>query len=328
MRTNDKKNTSAKKKLIPAVAMLTTSAIMLSTATYAWFTMSREVDVTGIKLTATTPQTIEVSLGKAPTSSDATEAEEPGTTATLWSHAAASSTVYSSFGKLIPASSVNGFNMFYTTHATENGKKVDTTIDGAFSVASTAAKVTFKTGGASAPTSTETVSATTTKDDEGYYLDIPVWFRTTSTTDVNLGLEVDIKNSSDDDTESVLYKAARVAILPETKSAQKVFSETGAKYYTDGKAVEKAADTLAESYGTVSTATEVAVSDGKVTNSGEATQVATVTKSSGTGYGDAVKYYIRVWLEGEDEACWNANVGQDFVINLKFYDLSNTANGK
>ena len=65
MKTNEKKNTSAKKKLIPAVAMLTTSAVMLSTATYAWFTMSREVEVTGIKLTATTPQTIEVSLGKA-----------------------------------------------------------------------------------------------------------------------------------------------------------------------------------------------------------------------------------------------------------------------
>ena len=63
MKTNEKKNTSAKKKLIPAVAMLTTSAVMLSTATYAWFTMSREVEVTGIKLTATTPQTIEVSLG-------------------------------------------------------------------------------------------------------------------------------------------------------------------------------------------------------------------------------------------------------------------------
>lgn len=41
MKTNEKKNTSAKKKLIPAVAMLTTSAVMLSTATYAWFTLSK-----------------------------------------------------------------------------------------------------------------------------------------------------------------------------------------------------------------------------------------------------------------------------------------------
>ena len=48
---NTKKN-SAKRKLIPAIAMLTTSAIMLSTATYAWFTMNKTVEVTGMKLQA------------------------------------------------------------------------------------------------------------------------------------------------------------------------------------------------------------------------------------------------------------------------------------
>lgn len=323
MRTNDKKNTSAKKKLIPAVAMLTTSAVMLSTATYAWFTMSREVEVTGIKLTATTPQTIEISLGQATTGNTLTQGIEATVPDNddMWTHTAATGSVYEDFGKLIPVSSVNGYDMFYTTKATENGKKVSN-VPNPFSAATTAAGWEFKVNGKSAETG-DVVNAAE-RDGSGYYLDIPVWFRTTNTADVNLGLEVDIKNSSDDDTESVLYRAARVAILPATKSAQKVFSETGAKYYTDGKAVKKAADTLAESYGPVSTATEVAVSDGKVTNSGEATQVATVKKSSGTGYGDAVKYYIRVWLEGEDVACWNANAGQDFVINLKFYDLSNT----
>ena len=117
MKTNEKKNTSAKKKLIPAVAMLTTSAVMLSTATYAWFTMSREVEVTGIKLTATTPQTIEISLGKATTGNTLTagqEATAPGTDETLWSHTAATGSVYKDFGKLIPASSVNGSDMFYS----------------------------------------------------------------------------------------------------------------------------------------------------------------------------------------------------------------------
>ena len=54
-KTNENKNKhSARKKLIPAVAMLTTSAIMLSTATYAWFTMNKEVEVTGINLTGIT----------------------------------------------------------------------------------------------------------------------------------------------------------------------------------------------------------------------------------------------------------------------------------
>lgn len=322
MKTNEKKNTSAKKKLIPAVAMLTTSAVMLSTATYAWFTMSREVEVTGIKLTATTPQTIEISLGQATTSNTLThgvEATAPNSD-DMWTHTAATGSVYQDFGKLIPVSSVDGFNMFYTEKATENGKKVSD-VPNPFTKAETAVGWEFKEDGKSAETGAVVNAAE--NDGSGYYLDIPVWFRTTSTDAVTLGLEVEIKNSSDDDTKSVLYKAARVAILPETKSAQKVFSETGAKYYKDGKAVATAGATLAASYGDVSAATEATVTGGKVTNPDATTQVATVTASTGTGYGGAVKYYIRVWLEGEDEACWNANAGQDFVINLKFHDLSN-----
>ena len=64
MKTNEKKNTSAKKKLIPAVAMLTTSAVMLSTATYAWFTMNKDAEVTGLEMTATAGGSIEISLGQ------------------------------------------------------------------------------------------------------------------------------------------------------------------------------------------------------------------------------------------------------------------------
>ncbi len=164
MKTNEKKNTSAKKKLIPAVAMLTTS-VMLSTATYAWFTMSREVEVTGMKLTATTPQTIEISLGKATTGNTLTagqEATAPGADETLWSHTAATGSVYKDFGKLIPASSVNGFDMFYTVKATENGKKVSD-VDNPFNKATTAAGWEFQDDGKSS----EKGDAVTAVDKEG-----------------------------------------------------------------------------------------------------------------------------------------------------------------
>lgn len=48
MKTNNK----ARKKLIPAAAMLAVSAAMLTTATYAWFTMNKEVSVTGMEVKA------------------------------------------------------------------------------------------------------------------------------------------------------------------------------------------------------------------------------------------------------------------------------------
>lgn len=44
---------SARRKLIPAVGMLVVSAMMLSSSTYAWFTMSDTVKVEGMKLKAT-----------------------------------------------------------------------------------------------------------------------------------------------------------------------------------------------------------------------------------------------------------------------------------
>jgi hypothetical protein len=47
---NTNKKKSAKKKLLPAVGMLAMSATMLATSTYAWFTMNKEVTVTGMTM--------------------------------------------------------------------------------------------------------------------------------------------------------------------------------------------------------------------------------------------------------------------------------------
>lgn len=49
MKKTNKKN-SKMRKLLPAFAMLTVSAISLSSATYAWFTMNKTVTVTGMTL--------------------------------------------------------------------------------------------------------------------------------------------------------------------------------------------------------------------------------------------------------------------------------------
>lgn len=50
---NNKKKSSTAKKLMPAFAMLTVSAMTLASSTYAWFTMSESVSVTGMQLQAT-----------------------------------------------------------------------------------------------------------------------------------------------------------------------------------------------------------------------------------------------------------------------------------
>lgn len=45
------------KKLIPALAMLLVSAILLGTSTYAWFSMNTEVSATGMQITAKSDST-------------------------------------------------------------------------------------------------------------------------------------------------------------------------------------------------------------------------------------------------------------------------------
>ena len=54
MKKNNNKNSSARRKLAAAIAMLMISTLLLSSATYAWFTMSKDVTVTGMQVKATT----------------------------------------------------------------------------------------------------------------------------------------------------------------------------------------------------------------------------------------------------------------------------------
>ena len=49
------------RKLLPAIAMLLVSAVMMSTASFAWFTMNSEVKATGMEVTAIAPDSIWIS---------------------------------------------------------------------------------------------------------------------------------------------------------------------------------------------------------------------------------------------------------------------------
>ena len=96
------KKTNAKKKILPAVGMLAISAAMLSSATFAWFTMNKTVTVTGMEMKTQVGSNLLVSP-------DTTEANFK--TSLSQSRAAL----------LEPVSTVNGLNYFYTVNAKGNG---------------------------------------------------------------------------------------------------------------------------------------------------------------------------------------------------------------
>ncbi|NLN54939.1 MAG: hypothetical protein GX148_01405 [Clostridiales bacterium] len=52
----------ATKKIIPALVMLLVSAVLLSTASYAWFSMNATVTATGMQVTAKVPDSLQISV--------------------------------------------------------------------------------------------------------------------------------------------------------------------------------------------------------------------------------------------------------------------------
>ena len=149
-----------------------------------------------------------------------------------------------------------------------------------------------------------------------------------------------------------LYKATRIAILPSGTSGDTVdatsaglnklidlqdawdatnstiksnpYDLTNASilnWYGDkknkgtGDAITDGAVSATGNLATTDIYTEVAAAN-KYTDSAV---IATLPPSTdGTSYGQMKKYIIRLWLEGEDPECWNANAGQDWIISMRF----------
>jgi len=400
--TNTKKKASASKKLIPAIGMLTVSAMMLSTATYAWFTMSREVEVNNIRMTATVPEDIQISLGHlvdfttagkgdalvadASTftglsgnqgilkSADTNAADNGNVMAPYnkndavsaldWASSADISEYYR-LGKIIPASSTDGWDVYFTPDAAGVGKtlkagaKYYQAANGTTAIMEVAG--TGRTADANNPDKSlkttlhaidnvteasdlwgsgetgdtyKTATEWNNTKDDGYYVDIPIWFRSSAQTELTLAVDayVTTTQAKDDDD---LYLAARAVVL---YNATQEADGTNKGGYASAPAT-KASDTTkplrirqdnyqGESivnymYSTVSTGDAVASVTDNAATYGDVTEYAGAQflKVAGTtenGYGPMTKAIVRVWLEGEDPNCWNTNAGQDFAISLKF----------
>jgi len=374
------KNNSAAKKLIPAAGMLAVSAMMLASSTYAWFTMSREVEVTNIQMTATVPEDLQISLGEisggsssinlatnngflvsssdvvgAPTDCDDDDPYD-------WSNSVSISTYYD-FGKLIPAGSTNGENVFFTPDAAGVGKTLKDVATAYKAAEAATAQSESGTGAGSGKYNATahiktaagentwagggtgnytTASAWNNTNDDGYYIDIPIWLRTSSTTAPSVYVTGYIKDGSNassaaDADGDELYKAVRVAVLNASGAAAggvlELSDQTGASPAVYPTAQIADASSLIDSgiaNGNFSLTGVNALKDigamatglyDTVTVNKGATVIGTLTAKaadSASQYAAGTKFIIRVWLEGDDVNCWNANAGQDFSINLKF----------
>lgn len=318
-RSNENNKNSAAKKIIPAVGMLALSATMLSTSTYAWFTMNKEVQMTGLNMTATVGEGMEISLAcvNAKDKITAPTAEHPGDTEDEkgWKSAVVVDEYYSSIGKFKPASSTTGVKLFDALNSSDAGRKASkfTDITSADKV-----KATLR------DTITAGTEITVDEDNSGYYVDIPVYLRTnksgTGSEDIYYKMVIsplDKDGKASTAEADTLYKAVRVAFMEPDGSKNLAGTQIFAvdnEYYESGKAVS-----AAETKSPVTVNTEATAATGKledITTAADSGLEIPLAKV-GENYGH-LDFIVRVWLEGESTSCFNEKSGQSWNIDLAF----------
>lgn len=282
------------KKLIPATVMLLVAAILMSTASFAWFSMNNKVTVTGMEIKTKVSSNLLIADGV--NLANTTKAGEDAFTSTL------TQTVK---GILEPVSTVNGTSFFYTTDAKADGSKMKPVASEAYVAYSTAA-ATGSDASLFNDLFSQTYGVTKSDADAMYtgqvgavpYVDYVFQLKAVNTAasdkDIKLTqLDLVYTQSS---TETEDEKAYRVAVFADkfmtapTAGAPAagegtlvgIYAPTGYNHFTDGKAVNSATTTAAVTYN-------------------NATKVATVA----SGKTEYYKVVVRLYLEGEDETCKN-----------------------
>lgn len=349
MKTNERQ-TSAKKKLIPAVAMLTASAVMLTTATYAWFTMNKNAKVTGLNMTATAGGSIEISLGELEGSLPKGGAISAPTMNNIsWKNVIDVSDYYSQINKIKPASSIDGNNLFFVDDANVFAGGTAVNDKTKITQTTTGNEVNLKVRATGDDTGLKTVE--NASSDDYRYIDVPVWIRTTKHENQEVKCDVIITDPNNETPVkgSELTKAVRVVVIPLgtdtdatdadvaptiTKAASYTGNGTISEFSLDqttysvndtkGKAIEsaKAAETgtYAEHLGEVKYDHTKALDKLDTTDPDTATTktIFTLEGIDGDNQYSVQAFVVRVWLEGESTSCKDANASQDWNIQLNF----------
>jgi len=248
--------------------MLIVAAITMSTASYAWFTMSNRVEVTGVELTVVAPTNILI------------RNEGLGATNPFLS----SVTVTNPAGRLNNASSYDGVDLYTVANpydfVDEDGKTVTgvTLIEATTAVAGT----------------------------DGYYVDFDLQLINTGGTAVTVGLdELEITTVATSAANGTVLEAVRFAILESGENlSNKVFSQSTHKTFdVYNSATTKASLTTVETYNNMFTLDANGVADPNSSNPDgvkditvrvwlEGEDPACITDNAGSTFGITFNFYV------------------------------------
>lgn len=327
--------------------------VLIGVLTMAWFASNNKVDGTNMSVTVQAPDGVKISVGHlqaAPNNlyyaiefDENEEIVEPivGSDKDWFSEIDIGD--YYLFGHLIPASSVSGEQIWYTSDAKGNGRKLKTThvfyrADNMIGAKATAHAISYDNSNQREEWEYVPFVDWDETHDDGYYIDVPVWFFTDSDNAVNLTVrgyvtQNDGQTASDGNIDGsgyveALYKATRVAILDDNYGAANTSEACGNIIpLLNGEA----GNSILDSKNYTSTNTLFGVtSDGST--GWEYDTYAAYTQHHVNAQDELIyhsvvslnrstspkKQIIRIWIDGDDRDCWNATAGQNWKINLVF----------
>lgn len=390
-----------RKKIISNLVLLSAAfvVVLIALGTMAWFASNKDVSGDGMQINMTVPERIQISVGRTGNYYLNTEDDfldlNGGSSVRPprnneendeydWAEFLEIDHYYS-FGKLFPASSDSGEHILFTPDAISMGRKLgegarfflaDGKTDGDIknylnrheSDSDSLMATVYPIQNDNEMVSFHSGTTWFDTNDDGYYVDIPLWFRTNYKVSVSLSAEGYITGSEVTEGEEawLLYRAVRVAFLEEGESGLEplVKSKDGEDIARNILPLQDATDfgTTANSivnsknytinreeanddryYGMrIADSLVKGVKQGEnyypyniygyewiENDEGEETEVEdpvalmVLEPAEEEEWSEIKKAVMRVWLDGDGEDCWNATVGQNWSIHIRFSIMEN-----
>jgi hypothetical protein len=307
---NNKKKSSTAKKLMPAFAMLTVSAMTLASSTYAWFTMSDTVSVTGMQMKATSESGLIIRNELVDTWSTQVQAS------------------YSGLNKaVLPTSTANTTNWYYRMSSQFDNAEANQASTAYTSLNS----LTDVQEGVSGDAADGVFGVTTNGNTQNYYLLNKFYIKSSgqALTDKNVTITSVKATAPETQASANLNKAFRVAVkIGGDVYIYAPFSDN-LSYHVGGYTTNETtftADVTAikpgtdGALGTPSVADDATIPANTATVAGDTTTNPVIPK--------AIEADVYLYFEGEDPACKSSNIGASFdALSVEItFGMANVAN--
>ena len=276
-------------KLIPALAMLLIATTLVSTATFAWFSMNDTVQATNMQVRAVAERGLLIN-----------EVDEK--TSAYWDESATAAQTGDTLSLLYPSSTTNG-TTWYHGKSTRSSNAADATantvsanlINGTYETLSGLTAITAMSEG-TATENTQAVYSTMGKSataDAGYYVDYVYYVKGTEGNAVTLGTTAGDMN---------LFIKSVVATLPGTQA-----SEDLNKSLRVGIKVNSTLYIYAPVAGYDNSYFVAAGATATVPIAGNTETATDLASLPGVGADHGAPVHIYIWYEGEDTNCKSDN---------------------